>query len=109
MFSSSFISTILNDSDSDDDLEMTISTMLFNKRRRTTLHCGSVYGHAYIWRDSVHGHQKLFNDYFGENPMYSSNLFRRRFQMSQSLFLQIQSVVEAHDPYFVQKKMLLDL
>ncbi|KAF3444889.1 hypothetical protein FNV43_RR14582 [Rhamnella rubrinervis] len=59
----------------DDDLEITISTVgeLLNKRRRTSPHYGSVYGHAYIWRDRVHGHHKLFHDYFGENPVYSPN------------------------------------
>ena len=56
--------------------------VILNKRRRTSLHRGSVYGHAYIWHDRVHGHHKLFHDYFGENPVYSSKLFRLRFQMS---------------------------
>ncbi|XP_031261670.1 uncharacterized protein LOC116119875 [Pistacia vera] len=106
MLSTSLVSVILDDSDSDDDLELTISAIgeLLNKRRRTSPHRGSVYGHAYIWRDRVHGHHKLFHEYFGENPVYSPNLFRRRFRMSQSLFLRIQSAVEAYDPYFVQKR-----
>ena len=100
------IKLILDDSDSDDDLEMTIASIeeLVNRKRGTTLHCGSIQGHAYIWRDRVHGHHKLFHDYFGENPVYSPVLFRRRFRMNRSLFLRIQHAVEAHDPYFVQKK-----
>ena len=84
MLSTGLINIILEDSDSDDDLERTISAIeeILNKQRRTSLHRGSVYGHAYIWRDRVHGHHKLFHDYFGENPMYSPKLFRRRFRMN---------------------------
>ena len=75
------IKLILDDSDSDDDLEMTIASIeeLVNKKRGTTLHRGSIQGHAYIWQDRVHGHHKLFHDYFGENPVYSPVLFRKRF------------------------------
>ena len=84
MLSTGLINIILEDSDSDDDLERTISAIeeILNKQRRTSLHRGSVYGHAYIWRDRVHGHHKLFHDYFGENPVYSPKLFRRRFRMN---------------------------
>ena len=100
------IKLILDDSNSDDDLEMTIAYIeeLVNKKRRTMLHRDSIQGHAYIWRDRVHGYHKLFHDYFGENPIYSPVLFQRRFRMNQPLFLCIQHAVEAHDPYFVQKK-----
>ena len=59
MLSTGLINIILEDSDSDDDLERTISAIeeILNKQRRTSLHRGSVYGHAYIWRDRVHGPQ----------------------------------------------------
>ena len=81
MLSTSLINIILEDSDSDDDLEMTIFVVgeIINKRRRTSLHHGSIYGHANIWIDRVHGYHKLFHDYFGENLVYSPKLFRMRF------------------------------
>ena len=51
MLPTGLINIILEDSDSNDNLEMTISAMgeILNKRRRTSLHRGSVYGHAYIY------------------------------------------------------------
>ena len=50
------------------------------------------------------GHERHFLDYFARTPIYQPALFRRRIQMKRSLFLCIQSKVEAHDSYFVQKR-----
>ena len=50
------------------------------------------------------GYERLFLNYFAPTPIYPPALFRRRFQMKRSFFLRIQSQVEAHDSYFVQKK-----
>jgi hypothetical protein len=40
----------------------------------------------YIKRPREEAHQQLVNDYFSENPLYPSNMFRRRFRMSRPLF-----------------------
>ena len=58
----------------------------------------------YIERDRLAGHKRLYLDYFADTPVYPPNLFRRRFQMSWSLFLHIQSAVETYEPYFIQKR-----
>ena len=50
------------------------------------------------------GHKRLYLDYFANSLVYQEKVFRRRFRMSRSLFLNIISKVEAHDPYFVQKR-----
>ena len=50
------------------------------------------------------GHRRLYDDYFVEEPVYPPNLFRMRFRMRRSLFLRILSKVEAHEPYFTQKR-----
>jgi hypothetical protein len=42
-------------------------------------------------------------DYFGPNPVYNEDLFRRRFRMRKSLFLRIMESVVNKNPYFVQK------
>ncbi|XP_020266933.1 uncharacterized protein LOC109842471 [Asparagus officinalis] len=65
---------------------------------------GSVQGHVVIQRDRVQGHNRLYRDYFAEEPVYGPRLFRRRFQMHRPLFLRIASVVEDFDPYFVQRR-----
>ncbi|XP_050212628.1 uncharacterized protein LOC126664324 [Mercurialis annua] len=105
MPSTSLINFCLDDSDSDDDLELIVSTIgeSLNKKRRTLYH-RSIYSRTYIWRNRIHGHFKLYHDYFGENPVYSPSAFRRRFRMSRSLFIRIQSAVESSDSYFVQKR-----
>ena len=58
----------------------------------------------YIERDRLADHKRIYLDYFADTPVYPPNLFRRRFQMSRSLFLRIQSKVETCEPYFIQKK-----
>lgn len=64
---------------------------------------GSVPGRTAIHRDRIAGHQRLFSDYFSENPVYPPRLFRRRFRMKRDLFLQIVKDMEDNCDYFVQK------
>ncbi|XP_042973135.1 uncharacterized protein LOC122304941 [Carya illinoinensis] len=65
---------------------------------------GNSQRRKFIRRGHVQGHERLFRDYFAENPVYPSNLFRRRFRMSRPLFLRILNEVESYDPYFVQRR-----
>ena len=58
----------------------------------------------YIDRNHLAGHRRLYDDYFAEEPVYPPKLSQRRFQMRRSLFLRILSKVEAHEPYFIQKR-----
>ena len=58
----------------------------------------------FIRRNHNLGNERLFRDYFAENPVYPSNLFRRRFRMSRPLFLRILREVELYEPYFVQRR-----
>ncbi|XP_075670194.1 uncharacterized protein LOC142639957 [Castanea sativa] len=54
--------------------------------------------------DKLKGHERLYLDCFADSPIYPEKVFRRKFQMSRYLFLNIISKVETHDPYFVQKR-----
>jgi hypothetical protein len=58
----------------------------------------------FIRRDFVQATKRIFHDYFAEPPLYSPNLFRRRFRMSRPLFLRSKSMLEATEPYFVQRR-----
>ncbi|XP_040998153.1 uncharacterized protein LOC121244196 [Juglans microcarpa x Juglans regia] len=58
----------------------------------------------FIRRNHIQGHERLLRDYFAENPVYPSNLFRMRFRMSRLLFLRILNEVESYEPYFVQRR-----
>ncbi|XP_075645877.1 uncharacterized protein LOC142617071 [Castanea sativa] len=83
---------LLDDSDEDEIIEEHVMETSQPKRRRS------------IRRNHLAGHERLFLDYFAPTPVYPPALFRRRFRMKRSLFLRIQSKVEAHDSYFVQKR-----
>ena len=50
------------------------------------------------------GYERLYLDYFSNSLVYQEKVFRRRFRMSRSLFLNIISKVKTHDPYFVQNR-----
>ncbi|XP_075521496.1 protein ANTAGONIST OF LIKE HETEROCHROMATIN PROTEIN 1-like [Primulina tabacum] len=66
-------------------------------------HQVSIPGHIVINRDRLAADQCLYNDYFSESPMYNESMFKRRFRMSQRLFLRIMESVQNHDNYFIQK------
>ncbi|XP_050286616.1 uncharacterized protein LOC126725756 isoform X1 [Quercus robur] len=92
MGSSLFRKLLLDDSDEDEIIEEVVMDSTSRKRR------------SYIRRNHLAGHERLYLDYFADSPVYSEKVFRRRFRMSRTLFLNIISKVEAHDPYFVQKR-----
>ncbi|KAG2203138.1 hypothetical protein INT47_004945, partial [Mucor saturninus] len=64
---------------------------------------GSVPGRRYVNRNRVAGHQRLFDDYFFDDPVYTDQQFRRRFRMKRDLFLQIVETAQLKDEYFTQK------
>ncbi|XP_033138840.1 uncharacterized protein LOC103847589 [Brassica rapa] len=57
----------------------------------------------YIERDREQGHIQLWNDYFDENPTYTTDMFRRRFRMNKPLFLRIVERLTTGVPYFQQR------
>ncbi|XP_066365180.1 uncharacterized protein [Miscanthus floridulus] len=57
----------------------------------------------HIKRPREEAHKKLVNDYFSENPLYPSNIFRRRFHMSTPLFLRIVEALGQWSNYFTQR------
>ncbi|OEL17295.1 hypothetical protein BAE44_0021692 [Dichanthelium oligosanthes] len=59
-------------------------------------------GRQIVRRNILEGHDKLFADYFSDNPVYNDDTFRRRFRMTKGLFLRIMYVVTDHDVYFTQ-------
>jgi hypothetical protein len=48
-------------------------------------------------------HQRMILDYFCDTPVFGPSLFRRRYRMRRSLFMEILEKICAHDRYFVQK------
>ncbi|XP_057452235.1 uncharacterized protein LOC130744057 [Lotus japonicus] len=54
-----------------------------------------------IKRDREAGNERLWKDYFSENPVYTEELFRRRFRMQKHVFLRIVGALRSHNPYFL--------
>uniref|UniRef100_A0A2N9FXF3 DDE Tnp4 domain-containing protein n=1 Tax=Fagus sylvatica TaxID=28930 RepID=A0A2N9FXF3_FAGSY len=99
---------VLLESDSDDEMEiLSIFAMeeeRLKKEQASTSRRGSIVGRKVIKRDYLQGEERLFHDYFSDNPVFPPHLFRRRFRMSRPLFFRLQYALEAHDPYFIQKR-----
>uniref|UniRef100_A0A2N9G0I7 DDE Tnp4 domain-containing protein n=1 Tax=Fagus sylvatica TaxID=28930 RepID=A0A2N9G0I7_FAGSY len=99
---------VLLESDSDDEMEILSIFAMEEERlkseRASSSRRGSIVGRKVIKRDYLQGEERLFHDYFSNNPVFPPHLFRRRFRMSRPLFFRLQSALEAHDPYFIQKR-----
>ena len=83
--------------------EVVVGAGAINQRRRTESR-DSISRCNIVNRNRKEGELRLYNDYFAENPKFTESQFRRRFRMSRHLFLRIANAVEAHNPYFKQKK-----
>ena len=57
----------------------------------------------YIPRNREAGHDDLVANYFSTNPIYTDEMFRRRFRMNKPLFLRIMQTLSNWDPYFTQR------
>ncbi|XP_021750303.1 uncharacterized protein LOC110715987 [Chenopodium quinoa] len=55
-------------------------------------------------RDREMGHERLYNDYSFDNPVYNSNQLRQRFRMQRPLFCRIINKVVEGDVYFQQRR-----
>lgn len=54
----------------------------------------------YVARPREEANQRLMEDYFTENPIYNSTIFRRRFRMRRPLFLRIVDALGEWSPFF---------
>ncbi|XP_020242692.1 uncharacterized protein LOC109820907 [Asparagus officinalis] len=107
------IAALLMEEEADEEYAMFLGMTAVEEERvanerSASRRLGSVRGHAVIQCDRVQGHNRLYRDYFAEEPVFGSQLFRRRFQMHLPLFLRIASAVEDFDPYFVQRRNVAD-
>ncbi|XP_033131883.1 uncharacterized protein LOC103829883 [Brassica rapa] len=58
----------------------------------------------YVERHREGGQDQLWNDYFSEDPTFSTAIFRRRFRMNQNLFLRLVHGLEEYFPFFQQRR-----
>ena len=55
-------------------------------------------------RDFDMGFQRIWNDVFSANPVYSDSDFLRCFRMPRELFNKILKDISVHNPFFTRKK-----
>src|ERR1044072_277268 len=80
----------MDDSDEEQPLENEHKSRSSSMPKRRTV----------VDRSREEGHNRLFNDYFSENPIYIDVQFRRRFRMHRHVFLRIVDALGNHDEYF---------
>ena len=94
---------IIDNNDIEDQLIQEALQYLIQLTEDTPKRGGSVPGRRYVNRNRAAGHERLFNDYFSDDPVYTDQQFRRRFRMKRDLFLEIVEAVRLKDEYFTQK------
>ncbi|XP_057724101.1 uncharacterized protein LOC130940069 [Arachis stenosperma] len=57
----------------------------------------------WINRDREARHDRLFQDYFADEPVYNADIFRRRFRMRRDVFLRLVHALSNVYPYFQQR------
>ncbi|KAI5417860.1 hypothetical protein KIW84_042473 [Lathyrus oleraceus] len=80
----------MDDSDEEEQLQNERRSGSSSRPKRRTM----------VDRGREEGHNRLFNDYFSENPVYTDVQFRRRFRMHRHVFLRIVDALGNHDEYF---------
>jgi hypothetical protein len=72
---------VLDDSsssgDDDDFFFDVVNVVIEDEFDEEPKHGGSVHGHRVLQRDRQAGHERLYQDYFADNPTYAPNYFRR--------------------------------
>lgn len=56
----------------------------------------------YIDRDREERQERLFNDYFSNNAVYTNEQIWRKFRMQRDIFLRIVQAIGDQNPYFQQ-------
>ena len=105
-FYNTFIDTSDDDSENGSEIVIVATVLVHNfNQTEWPRHVGSVVGRApALDRDREQGHYQLWKDYFHPvKPTYLDHKFRRRFRMSQNLFMRILEGVRAYDEYFVAR------
>lgn len=84
--------------DSLDQIGQNIIANLQERRKR----CRS-FGRRYIPRPREARHSDLYASYFSDSPIYTDEMFRRRFRMNRPLFIQIVEALGNWSSYFTTR------
>ncbi|XP_065859533.1 uncharacterized protein [Euphorbia lathyris] len=71
--------------------------------RQVTQSSAPTLRRKYVDRKCEEGAERMYKDYFIDEPVYDEHLFRGRFRMSKPLFLRIVEALGNHTVYFQQR------
>ncbi|TVU47526.1 hypothetical protein EJB05_07130 [Eragrostis curvula] len=85
----------------DDDEE--IGSIVAAMDEESTFH-RTIHERRLVPRDHADGEARIMRHYFGANPVYTPEMFRRRFRMKRHVFVRILNGVHSVDRYFQQRE-----
>lgn len=88
----------------EDELEWDIISELFFNDEEDTSNTAKGKKRM-IHRNREEADHNIYVDYFAPQPRFPEDFFRRRFRLSKSLFARIEGDLQAHDKYWVQKRV----
>ncbi|XP_039141193.1 uncharacterized protein LOC120278465 [Dioscorea cayenensis subsp. rotundata] len=91
-----FVDELMDDSEK----KMCVLLQEWERWKKNESTSGLRRSRRHLNRDREARHEKLFNDYFADEPVYPGNVFRRRFRMRKALFLRIVEALANHSEYF---------
>nr|XP_043611583.1 uncharacterized protein LOC122583224 [Erigeron canadensis] len=94
-----------SDSSSPDEMERYINLFtMAHYAIEQDVHDTASSSRKYTQRDDcIDSHNRLFRDYFVEEPKFDEGFFRQRFRMSRRLFVKIASDLENNFPFFQRR------
>ncbi|TVU25793.1 hypothetical protein EJB05_28302 [Eragrostis curvula] len=64
----------------------------------------TIHERRLVPKDHADGEARIMRHYFGANPVYTPEMFRRRFRMKRHVFIRILNGVHSVDRYFQQRE-----
>ncbi|TVU40000.1 hypothetical protein EJB05_13445 [Eragrostis curvula] len=64
----------------------------------------TIHERRLVSKDHADGEARIMRHYFGANPVYTPETFRKRFRMKQHVFIRILNGVHSVDRYFQQRE-----
>ena len=77
---------------------------LESEEENTKKHRGSTLERCFVYRDREDGAERLFRDYFANDPLFDDATFRRKYRMRRDIFLRLVDAASTFDPWFRQSQ-----
>ncbi|TVU18694.1 hypothetical protein EJB05_34805 [Eragrostis curvula] len=85
--------------DDSEEIDAMVAAMVEESSFHRTIHVRRL-----VPRDHADGEARIMRHYFGANPVYNPETFRKRFRMKRHVFIRILNGVHSVDRYFQQRE-----